>query len=158
MRVVSNWRELPNARPPPSEPGGGTRNGVAVKSDVDEAPHRKRMKRIDRVGDVRFVTFSCYQRLPLLGHPRIRDAFVDTLGQHRERTSVRVLGYVVMPEHVHLLLLPPPELPEITSFLHGVKYTFAQRVIKRWRENDAAILRSRRCGRRAQVLAAWRRL
>lgn len=100
------------------------------------------MKRIDRVGDVRFVTFSCYQRLPLLGHPRIRDAFVDTLGQHRERTSVRVLGYVVMPEHVHLLLLPPPELPEITSFLHGVKYTFAQRVIKRWRENDAAILRS----------------
>ena len=58
-------------------------------------------------GDLHFVTFSCYRRRPLLGTRRARDRFVRILGEVRSRHAFRLIGYVVMPEHVHLLLSEP---------------------------------------------------
>jgi putative transposase len=58
-------------------------------------------------GDLHFVTFSCYRRLPLLGTTRARNLFVKVLGEIRERFGFLLLGYVVMPEHVHLLISEP---------------------------------------------------
>jgi putative transposase len=51
-----------------------------------------------------FITTSCYQRRPLLGTPRSRDLFLEVMEQIRQRHQFVVVGYVVMPEHVHLLL------------------------------------------------------
>jgi len=51
-----------------------------------------------------FITTSCYQRLPLLGTPRTRDLLVEVLEQVRRRYRFVLLGYVVMPEHLHLLI------------------------------------------------------
>jgi putative transposase len=58
-------------------------------------------------GDLHFVTFSCYRRRPLLGTRRARDRFVQVLDEIRSRHAFRLIGYVVMPEHVHLLLSEP---------------------------------------------------
>ncbi len=58
-------------------------------------------------GELHFTTFSCYRRLPLLDSVPARNAFVKTLGQVRERFHFAVIGYVVMPEHVHLLIGEP---------------------------------------------------
>ncbi len=55
-------------------------------------------------GHLHFLTFSCYRRLPLLGTARARNAFVAALAKVRERYRFRLIGYVVMPEHVHLLI------------------------------------------------------
>lgn len=54
-----------------------------------------------------FITFSCYHRLPLLDSSRSRDRFLSILEQTRERYRFVVVGYVVMPEHVHLLITEP---------------------------------------------------
>src|SRR5229473_6200471 len=54
-----------------------------------------------------FVTCSCYRRLPLLGSVRARNAFVKILGEVRSRFDFALVGYVVMPEHVHLLISEP---------------------------------------------------
>ena len=54
--------------------------------------------------DLHFVTFSCYRRRPFLGRRRARDRFVKILDEVRSRNAFRLLGYVVMPEHVHLLI------------------------------------------------------
>ncbi len=51
-----------------------------------------------------FITCSCYRRLPFLGSARSRDTFLTILEQTRERYRFVVVGYVVMPEHVRLLL------------------------------------------------------
>jgi len=59
-------------------------------------------------GDLHFVTFSCYRRLPLPGTPRARDQFVRILDRVRSRWKFLLLGFVVMPEHVHLLMSEPP--------------------------------------------------
>jgi REP element-mobilizing transposase RayT len=57
--------------------------------------------------DLHFVTFSCYQRQPLLDHPRLCDLFLEILERVRRRYRLVVLGYVIMPEHVHLLVSEP---------------------------------------------------
>jgi putative transposase len=64
----------------------------------------KHLKRYFGNGDLHFITFSCYRRLPLLTTIRARDVFVEALGEIRERYEFSLVGYVVMPNHVHLLI------------------------------------------------------
>jgi putative transposase len=70
---------------------------------------RHPLKRYYGRGDLHFITFSCYRRRPFLGTRRARDRFVRILDQVRARHGFRLIGYVVMPEHVHLLLTEPPQ-------------------------------------------------
>ena len=54
-----------------------------------------------------FITCSCYRRLPFLKTARARELFLGVLEQTRGRYRFVVVGYVVMPEHVHLLITKP---------------------------------------------------
>ncbi|PYV97361.1 MAG: hypothetical protein DMG89_14940 [Acidobacteria bacterium] len=54
-----------------------------------------------------FITFSCYRREGLLGSEARRDLLLRILERVRRRYRLVVLGYVVMPEHVHLLISEP---------------------------------------------------
>jgi REP element-mobilizing transposase RayT len=56
---------------------------------------------------LRFITWSCYRRHPLLLSARSRDRLQDILEQVRRKYGFVVLGYVVMPERVHLLMSEP---------------------------------------------------
>ena len=67
----------------------------------------KGLVRYQQTGDLHFVTFSCYHRQPYLGTPAARDLFVASLERMRQRYQFVVTGYVVMPEHVHLLMSEP---------------------------------------------------
>lgn len=51
-----------------------------------------------------FLTFSCYHRAPLLGTTHARDTFLAALERVRRWYGFYVVGYVVMPEHVHPLI------------------------------------------------------
>ena len=68
---------------------------------------RNPLRRYYGSGDLHFITFSCYRRHPLLGTRRARDRFVRILDEVRARHGFRLIGYVVMPEHVHLLVSEP---------------------------------------------------
>jgi len=68
---------------------------------------RNPLRRYYGRGDLHFVTFSCYRRLPFLGTRHARDRFVKILDQMRSRHAFRLVGYVVMPEQAHLLLSEP---------------------------------------------------
>ena len=57
-----------------------------------------------------FSHLQLLPRLPLLGTVRARSVFVDALAKIRERYQFRLVGYVVMPEHVHLLISEPSEV------------------------------------------------
>lgn len=66
-----------------------------------------KLRHYDHLDTSRFVTFSCYRRLTLLGQEAVRDLIVSHLKVFRKRTGIMILGYVIMPEHVHLVLYPP---------------------------------------------------
>ncbi len=70
----------------------------------------KNLKRYYGRGHLHFVTFSCYRRLPLLGTIRARNVFARALGKIRDRHKFLLVGYVLMPDHVHLLLSEPPKV------------------------------------------------
>ena len=71
-------------------------------------PHMPRgLHRYQQEGDDHFITFSCSHRLPYLNTPAARTLFLDALESTRKKYEFQVLGYVVMPEHVHLLLSEP---------------------------------------------------
>lgn len=55
-------------------------------------------------GNLHFITFTCYRRLPLLRAIRARNVFVQLLGEVRDRYGFSLVGYVVMPNHFHLLI------------------------------------------------------
>jgi len=71
---------------------------------------RNPLRRYYGRGDLHFVTFSCYQRRPYLGTRRARDRFVRILDEVRIRHKFKLVGYVVMPEHVHLLMGEPKKV------------------------------------------------
>src|ERR1700752_4839872 len=54
-----------------------------------------------------FITCSCHRRLPFLSTARSRDRFLSILEHTRQRYRFVVVGYVVMPEHIHLLVTEP---------------------------------------------------
>jgi putative transposase len=58
-------------------------------------------------GHLHFITFSCYRRLPLLRSVHARNVMVKILDEVRDRYGFSLVGYVVMPEHVHLLISEP---------------------------------------------------
>ncbi|MBU8932489.1 MAG: transposase [candidate division Zixibacteria bacterium] len=66
-----------------------------------------KLRHIDDGGTARFVTFSCYRHLPCLSTPRIRDIAVEELRRVAQKYDIRILGFVIMPDHVHLVLWPP---------------------------------------------------
>jgi len=67
------------------------------------------LKRFYGKGHLHFITFSCYRRLPLLKTAPARDVFVKELSKIRDEMGFRLAGYVVMPEHVHLLISEPKQ-------------------------------------------------
>jgi putative transposase len=85
------------------------------------------LKRYQQTGDVHFITFSCYRRAPLLGSPQARDTFVITLEKTRRWYGISVTGFVVMPEHVHLLL-SEPERSNLAVALQMLKQIVSQKL------------------------------
>jgi len=68
------------------------------------------LKRFQNFGHQHFITFSCYHRLPFLDNDHARITFLETLERTRQRHQFHVFGYVLMPEHVHLLLDEPKQI------------------------------------------------
>jgi putative transposase len=73
------------------------------------------LERHQQEGDDHFITFSCHDRKPYLNTPSVRDIFEHSLESTRKRYTFEVLGYVIMPEHVHMLLSEPETKPLATA-------------------------------------------
>jgi putative transposase len=63
--------------------------------------------RYQQTGDFHFLTFSCYRRQAYLRTIATMELFEAALERIRQRYLFVVAGYVVMPEHVHLLVNEP---------------------------------------------------
>lgn len=57
-------------------------------------------------GHAHFLTYGCYRNYPLLLGDRTRWWVIRALERTRERLDIAVFAYVIMPEHVHVALLP----------------------------------------------------
>jgi len=67
----------------------------------------KGLKRHYGQGDLHFVTFFCYHGRRYLETVRERNVFLRMLEEARRKFDFRLIGYVILPEHVHLLVSEP---------------------------------------------------
>ena len=67
----------------------------------------KGLVRLQQTGHSHFVTFTCYRRLPHLADGQACSVVLRALENTRRRYGLRVYGFALMPEHVHLLLNEP---------------------------------------------------
>ena len=85
-------------------------------------------------GQLQFITASTYRRVPVFLSDRFRRYFVERLEEVREQLHFLLIGWVLMPEHFHLLIQPQPS--ESTPLIvKGLKEESAKRVLKTLREN-----------------------
>ena len=92
-----------------------------------------RLRRFYGAGYLHFITFSCYQRRALLNTKSRRDLFLKILEQVRRSYQFIVVGYVVMPEHVHLLI-GEPERANPSVVVQVLKQRFARQLLRRLRQ------------------------
>jgi putative transposase len=75
------------------------------------------LQRFQNTGQIHFVTFCCYHRRRLLTTDASRRVFETALERVRRSYRLYVYSYVIMPDHVHLLLSEPQ--PERGLEPHG---------------------------------------
>lgn len=104
------------------------------------------LRRYYGAGYLHFITTSCYRRLPLLEKPQHRDLLLEVLERVRRRYHFVVVGYVIMPEHMHLLL-SEPERGDPSKVMQAIKHGFARRLLRNPSAADDSLTNDRRQGR-----------
>jgi len=98
-------------------------------ADDDMEPyHRKTCKRYDIEGQAHCLTFSCFRRQPFLSRPRCCQWLAEAIEAGRTSRLYDLLGFVFMPEHVHVVVLPRPEV-RISRILVAMKAPVAKRAV-----------------------------
>ena len=78
-------------------------------------------------GCLHFITFSCYRRMRLLDLPAAKQTFERTLERVRVWYGCYIVGYVVVPEHVHLLI-SEPERSKLSVAIQMLKQITSQKL------------------------------
>ena len=74
------------------------------------------------------LTFSTYRRIKVFNDPECARIFLETLDRARQQLGFQIHAYVVMPEHVHVLILPP-EGYDVSKILHRIKQPSSMKML-----------------------------
>jgi putative transposase len=101
----------------------------------------RRTKRIsyDAEGEIHEYTFSTYRRQPFLTDDEFKRMFLQNLDRARKKHGFLVWAYVLMPEHVHLLI--PAQSALTKDILSSIKQPFAKRIVAKLKNENPELLR-----------------
>jgi len=115
------------------------------------------LRHYDGLGAARFITFSCHRRLKLLTDPFAADAVASRLLAARAKFGFDLLAYVIMPNHVHLVI-NPRDGTKAGAVIGHVKFTSAHRILSKWKATHHPLLPALRVERDGELrLAFWQR-
>ena len=94
------------------------------------------LRRFHQSQQTHFLTFSCYRRQARFSSPDIYELFLECLEDTRRRFGMFIYGYVVMPEHVHLLVSEPGVSQidvgqTLADAMRDLKLSFSKRLSRR---------------------------
>jgi len=92
------------------------------------------LKRFHETRQLHFLTSSCYKRRQNFRTNESRDTFVAALERVRQRYNLCVYGYVVMPEHIHLLV-SEPENGALAQAMQSLKQGVARKLALRAKDS-----------------------
>ncbi len=85
------------------------------------------LQRYHGIRDLHFITCSCYQRQPFLHTAERRNLFLQILEETRDNYQFFIIGYVVMPEHFHLLV-GEPERGTVSLVMQVLKQRYSRKI------------------------------
>ncbi len=100
-------------------------------------PHRRRFENRNHA---RYITCSCFRRRPFLSRDRSRQWLIEAIERARQLHQFDLWAWVIMPEHIHLLLFPKPGGPALGPILQSIKQPIAKRALKWVRTNSPRAL------------------
>jgi putative transposase len=85
------------------------------------------LKHYDHDGRARFVTFSTHQRISVLTDRTTNNMVVNAIQHVCQTYHLKSLAYVIMPEHVHLVVVPPLAA-KLGPIVGEMKFSSAMRI------------------------------
>ncbi len=102
---------------------------------------RKLRHRYAETAQPRELTFSCYHSYAFLARERTREWFREALTKALSECGFQLWAYVIMPEHVHLLVNPGEAAERMPDFLQILKEPVARKAVRYLRTNAPAWLK-----------------
>ncbi|MCB9853238.1 MAG: transposase [Phycisphaerales bacterium] len=87
-----------------------------------------RLRRYDEPGHIHFWTISCYRRLAFFWEDSMKQVVVESLHELQTRRGICLIAYVVMPEHVHIILYPHAKGSDVPIPISKLLHAFKRRV------------------------------
>jgi len=100
----------------------------------------KTIKRYNTPHHSHYLTFSCFKRRPFLIKDRSRQWFVDALSKSLQKHDYILWAWVIMPEHVHLLVHPRQNEYDISLFLKSLKLAVTNQALQHVRKHAPSFL------------------
>ena len=82
---------------------------------------RRKLKHYNIPYHAHELTFSCYHRYDYVLDSQACGIFMEELEDARNKYNFSLWAYILMPDHVHLLLLPEKEKYTISRILQEIK-------------------------------------
>jgi len=117
-----------------------------------------KLKHYDHDGRARFITFCTHEKIPLLTNNVIRKIVIDSISAMRDEYGFLLIGYVIMPEHIHLVIIPRIDT-RVGAIIGDIKRFSSKRIIKifKTRNNNALLDKLNVCRDGNSRLAFWQR-
>jgi len=117
-----------------------------------------RLKHFDHDGRARFVTFCTHKRIPVLTNDIYRKSVIRAIESVRTEFGFTILGYVIMPEHIHLVIVPriDTKVGEIVGEIKRLSAKEIHKILEQQSNNLLSKLLVSRNG--IEKFALWQRL
>jgi len=93
-----------------------------------------RQKHFYGLNHLHYITRSTYHRARLFDSTRFKRQWIRTLDELRSELNFKIIGYVLMPEHFHILMWPRAD-PNPSQILQKLEESTALFILKNLREN-----------------------
>jgi REP element-mobilizing transposase RayT len=79
---------------------------------------------------VHFITTNVFQRIPIFSSIDYRKIVIQKINFYRKKYDFKLIGYVIMPDHIHLLIQSPPR-QNISDIMRDLKRSVAMEIFGR---------------------------
>ncbi len=98
------------------------------------APFPRRPPRLERLfsflAPFYFITFNTWKRRPLLARPEIHKVFRTYCLRAATEHNVAVGRYVILPDHIHLFVYPPPTEVTLENWIRMLRTVLGKELLR----------------------------
>ena len=87
------------------------------------------MKKYNIENQVHFITIDTYKKIKIFDNENLYQIIIDNLNFYREKFSFKLIAYVIMPNHIHLLIQLSEKYNNISKVMQDFKSHSAKEIV-----------------------------